>query len=361
MHAPICLIHFGVLYIYHKRQGYDSMKKVSFLLFLVFLCLPLKARAFEPYLFHFQIQDSDKSYVDIECKPGESFRFSVVLTNRGTEVKENTLFISDGYTADNGGTKILTPKEATREAAGGWIRFSEERIALLPGEEKIIELEGRVPDDAMPGDHIAVLYLRSDEEEGTPGEEAKKGIRFQMNRVYALSCAVLIRVEGDADFCSFFQLKESFEKKWVKDRDLVLSFEIENTGNTFDYPEVSIEIFDMENRPVHKETKALDIVYPKNAFQTDFLVPDRLYKEESYKLLLTVSYGSQKKDTVQRQFTLNMTKKEAKQAQKIRQISEDMEKTYLISDRSAILFFAACFMLFISVFLIYYRRSKEKK
>jgi hypothetical protein len=123
MHAPICLIHFGVLYIYHKRQGYDSMKKVSFLLFLVFLCLPLKARAFEPYLFHFQIQDSDKSYVDIECKPGESFRFSVVLTNRGTEVKENTLFISDGYTADNGGTKILTPKEATREAAGGWIRF----------------------------------------------------------------------------------------------------------------------------------------------------------------------------------------------------------------------------------------------
>jgi uncharacterized membrane protein len=178
MHAPICLIHFGVLYIYHKRQGYDSMKKVSFLLFLVFLCLPLKARAFEPYLFHFQIQDSDKSYVDIECKPGESFRFSVVLTNRGTEVKENTLFISDGYTADNGGTKILTPKEATREAAGGWIRFSEERIALLPGEEKIIELEGRVPDDAMPGDHIAVLYLRSDEEEGTPGEEAKKGIRI---------------------------------------------------------------------------------------------------------------------------------------------------------------------------------------
>jgi hypothetical protein len=85
-------------------------------------------------------------------------------------------------------------------------------------------------------------------------------------------------------------------------------------------------------------------------------VPDRLYKEESYKLLLTVSYGSQKKDTVQRQFTLNMTKKEAKQAQKIRQISEDMEKTYLISDRSAILFFAACFMLFISVFLIYYRQ-----
>lgn len=147
MHAPICLIHFGVLYIYHKRQGYDSMKKVSFLLFLVFLCLPLKARAFEPYLFHFQIQDSDKSYVDIECKPGESFRFSVVLTNRGTEVKENTLFISDGYTADNGGTKILTPKEATREAAGGWIRFSEERIALLPGEEKIIELEGRVPEE----------------------------------------------------------------------------------------------------------------------------------------------------------------------------------------------------------------------
>ena len=191
MHAPICLIHFGVLYIYHKRQGYDSMKKVSFLLFLVFLCLPLKARAFEPYLFHFQIQDSDKSYVDIECKPGESFRFSVVLTNRGTEVKENTLFISDGYTADNGGTKILTPKEATREAAGGWIRFSEERIALLPAKKKSLNWKAGFPMMQCRRPYRRAVFKKR--RGGRNPEKRQKGIRFQMNRVYALSCAVLIQ------------------------------------------------------------------------------------------------------------------------------------------------------------------------
>lgn len=336
------------------------MKKVFLpwaILFLILL-FPLTGAAKESELLQFSVVGSSNSYVDITGVPGEPFSFSIQLKNPGYEDRTNEIFISDGYTADNGGTKILLPEEATRENTGKWINFTRSEITLKPGEEKRMEFYGTVPLDAKPGTHIAVLYLRSEEEKGDLSDPTQKGARFQLNRVYSLSCAIVIRIEGEKK--TEFLLGDQLDKKWVKDKDLVLTFDMENSGNVYDYPDVSIELFDETNRSVYKTTKSLDIVYPDNRIQTDFIIPKDLYSAERYNVSVTVNYGSKKGQSIQSLYELDLTSKEVAKANKVIKQTEEKQKTYLISEKTVMLFFVVCLILMLLLYLLFFRKKKQK-
>ncbi|HBN82840.1 MAG TPA: hypothetical protein DDZ89_03255 [Clostridiales bacterium] len=337
------------------------MKKVIFgcMVLSLILLFPLMGVAQESELFRFSIVGSSDSYVDIKGVPGEPFSFSVGLFNPGNVARTNTIFLSDGYTADNGGTKILLPQEATRERTGRWMDFPESTVTLEPGEEKIIQITGVVPEDTNPGTHIAVLYLRSQEEQGQPSDPTKKGARFQINRVYSLSCAIVVRIQGEIG--SEFQLGEHLGKKWVKDKDLVITFDVESTGNAYDYPDVSLEMFDEKNQSVYQVVKPLDIVYPQNAFQTDFLIPSDVYIAKRYAVLLTLRYGSEKEQYVSENYELDLSPKEVVMSRKASIKAEEMQKTYLVSDQTVLLFFAVCLVLILLIYLLLFRKRKKDK
>lgn len=338
------------------------MKKVFIMcvVFSLILLCPLIGSAQESELLGFSVVGLNSSYVDIKGVPGEPFSFSVRLSNPGNVERTNTIFLSDSYTADNGGTKILLPEEATRSQTGKWMDFPQTDVTIKPGEEKIIQVTGVVPKDTEAGTHIAVLYLRSQEEQGQPSDATQKGARFQINRVYALSCAIVVRIEGEMG--SSFQLGEHLNKKWVKDKDLVLTFDMESTGNAYDYPDVSLEMFDETNQSVYKTNKSLDIVYPRNSFLTDFLIPKGIYEAKRYTVLLTIQYGSQKELSVTAYYDLDLSPQEIAKANKATKQAEEREKTYLVSDQTVLLIFILCLTLILLIYLLFIRKKdKEKK
>ena len=321
------------------------MKKGIFAILLLFMMLPIMLlnpcpgfaesnEEIDNALFVYSIAGTSDSYVDLEATPGEEVSFSIVLKNSGTTRKTNSLFISDGYTGNNGGTMILMPEEAKREKAGSWFNISEEEVTLDPGEERVFDFIISVPKNITPGTHVAVIYVRSATVSGKESEESKEGASFKINTAYALSSAVIIRTGGETIYD--FIIEDDMEQKWIKDKDLVLLFYIANTGNTYDYPKANILMYGSGGDLIYEAEKDLGIVYPENACQVNFLIPPEQYIDDTYKIVFSLDYAKEKTKSVLKEFTLDLTPEEVETAiekiekEEIKSETEPLLKTTII-------------------------------
>ena len=299
---------------------------------LLYLCMGFAENNEEDdnMLFVYSIVGTSDTYVDLEATPGEEVSFSIVLKNSGTTRKTNNLFISDGYTGNNGGTMILMPEEAKREKAGSWFNISEEEVTLEPNEERVFDFIISVPQNVTPGTHVAVIYLRSTTVSGEESEESKEGASFKINKAYALSSAVIIRTGGETIYD--FIIEDDMEQKWIKDKDLVLLFYIANTGNTYDYPKVTILMYGSGGELTYEAEKELGIVYPENACQVDFLIPPEQYIDGTYKIVFSLDYAKEKTKNVLKEFILDLTPEEVETAIKETEKEEIKYETEPLSE-----------------------------
>lgn len=264
-------------------------------------------------LFQYSIIGTSKTYINLETTPGEQVSFSVRLTNTGNTKKSNTLFISDGITAKNGGTAILTPAEAVRDNTAAWFNITEKEVTLEPGEQRVFDFVAAVPADAQGGDHVAVIYLRSGVNPGLESDKAGNGASFVINEVYSLSSAVILRTPGEIQ--RGFYIDGTLKKKWIKEKDLTLFFEIANTGNVYDYPFAQLELMDDNGSAIYTSERDLNVVYPSSACAIDFSIPSEYADTNITTARLTLEYDNGTHTAVQ-DFSLTVTPEEIKAAQK---------------------------------------------
>lgn len=262
----------------------------------------------DPMLFLYSIVGTTQTYVDLDAVPGEQAVFSIQLHNSGTTAKTNSLFISDGIVANNGGTMVLTPEQAIRERAGSWFNIVEEEVTLKPGEKKVFDFIIDVPIDADPGTHVAVIYLRSALNPGKISDTSSNGANFVINEAYSLSSDVILRVDGEINYG--FSIIDKMEQDWIKNKNLTLFFSTKNTGNIYDRPKASLQILNDDEKLVYEAEKKIDIVYPGNQCKIDFLIPAEYYMAAKYNVLFSLDYGKDPVKNVQREFTWDLSLQE---------------------------------------------------
>lgn len=302
------------------------MKKIIALIIvlIVLLCssVGLAADKKDPMLFLYSIQGTTKTYVDLEAEPGEQATFSIELYNSGTTTKTNYLFVSDGITANNGGTEVLTPELAVREKAGSWLNIQEEEVTLKPGEKKVFDFLVDVPKSTTPGTHVAVIYLRSGINPGVESEKNQNGVSFVINEAFSLSSAVIIRT-GDTPEYSFL-IEDRIEKQWIKDKDLTIFFNIINNGNIYDYPKAILQMYNEEDEVFYQAENEIGVVYPGNNCIINFVIPREQYLPDNYKIVLTLEYAKEPIKTVSREFVMGITEEEVDAANtKFEEIEEE--------------------------------------
>ncbi len=344
------------------------MKKGVFLILIIFIMLLYPNIVFaennekqESSLFDYSVVGTTDTFVDLIATPGEKATFSIVLRNLGELKKTNTLFVSDGYTGNNGGTMVLTPEEATRKKVGSWLNITEEKVTLDSREEKVFDFIISVPQNATPGTYIAVIYLRSAVIDGKESEKNEKGIGFKINEAYSLSSAVIIRIGDETTYD--FSIQDIIEKKWIKDKDLVFSFYISNIGNTYCYPNAKIFMYDNEDKLVYEAEKEINIVYPENTCRIDFLIPPEQYVQDTYRILLLLEYGKKEIKSISREFVLNLESKEVDTA--IKEIEKEKQKNdnagALTEETIYKIIIIAFLFLVVIILLIYFLFFKKKK
>lgn len=293
------------------------MKKILVCICVLVILVSINIKVFasddqQRALFHMEVLDSTESYVDLDILPGEQVTFSILLKNFNDSSLTNKLFVSDGITDNNGGTLIIPAEDAIREKAGSWLNFTEENITLEADEVKKIDFKVSVPEDITEGTYVAVIYLRND---GTVTEEINAGdneAAFMIKQAYSFSAAVILRYGENRVY--EFEIGETYEEKWIKEKDLVLEFLISNVGNIYDYTRAKINFYNSDDELIYEDNKDLNIAYPDNTFNLHFVIPPEMYVEDRYKIILYLEYGKNNEFLTSKEFILDLSADEVDNA-----------------------------------------------
>lgn len=89
---------------------------------------------------------------NMELKPGESRKDSIVIENNNEQPLTLLLYGADA-THSNQGSFALVNRTATQRTVGSWVKFKETTVTLEGGEKKEIPFTIDIPDKITPGNY----------------------------------------------------------------------------------------------------------------------------------------------------------------------------------------------------------------
>lgn len=122
----------------------------------------------------------------VEVEPGGVYENNVVVSNEGDAPIRVRSYAADRRIRRSGNVEYLEPGDA-RESPAVWLRADPVEFTLAPHQNREVAWKIEVPEDAIPGDYVGVLFF-----ENSP--EAVPGSMSVGSRVGA---TVAVRVPGE--------------------------------------------------------------------------------------------------------------------------------------------------------------------
>lgn len=120
-----------------------------------------------------------------ELDPGAVVEDALLVTNRGSEPLDLTVYAADAFLTSSGQYDLL-PAGTPSTDLGAWVRVGLDRVTVAPGEQVRVPFTVAVPADASPGDHAGGVLTSS---------IAATGTTVAIDR--RLASRVQVRVSGD--------------------------------------------------------------------------------------------------------------------------------------------------------------------
>ncbi len=193
------------------------------------------------------------SFQEIEIEQGvPEASASFTLRNDHETAVEFELFAYDFQQRDHFGSLALLDgfETAYAHTLASFLRFTEDRLVLPPGESKDIIVTIQNRDSLSPGGHYAAVIIRQVQHE----DEIREVLP-------ALSTLLLIRKKGAEQFhlsINSVDWKRSSVRFFIPDTVPVL---FQNDGNTHVVPRGNLEIKDIRGRVVYQGTINQDSVF----------------------------------------------------------------------------------------------------
>lgn len=134
---------------------------------------------------------SERPNFTYELTPGATLQDKVTVWNYSDSVRSFDVYARDAFNTSNGGIDLLRRDQESKDA-GGWVKFSQERVTVPGKAGAVVPISIAVPADASPGDHDAgiVASLATEDVVGTGERQVKVEHRVGL-RLY-------VRVAGPA-------------------------------------------------------------------------------------------------------------------------------------------------------------------
>ncbi len=179
--------------------------------------------------------------IEDKADPGQTFRFSLTITNVSGVDKEFYLNAQDIKAIDEGGRPIFaTAGEPTGYELSEWVMIPAGSISLKSGQSTTIPFTVKVPANATPGAHFGAVFV---EDRAVKPSESGAGIGFNVGSIISLRIAGDIK--EDARIREF-----STSKVVYGSADVTFNTKIENLGNVLLQPHGVIQIHDMFGKQV---------------------------------------------------------------------------------------------------------------
>ena len=102
--------------------------------------------------------DATGGFFLLDLAPGDTAMQYVVITNPNAKSVLADISGVDAWTAARTGASYGTPGSQPA-ATGRWISVNERQIQLAPGERRTVGFRVQVPDNALPGQHLAGVSI----------------------------------------------------------------------------------------------------------------------------------------------------------------------------------------------------------
>ncbi|MBI3930091.1 MAG: hypothetical protein HY319_31415 [Armatimonadetes bacterium] len=141
------------------------------------------------------------------------------------------LYPADGANTSDGGLTGPLQGEPNRHV-GQWVELSGSELTLEPGAETHVDVRFRVPEDAAPGDHFGFVFVQNlSEPAERPSEEGQASFAVKLRTRFGIT--LWERVPGPHQA----GLELEPPRKNIEEGQLLLAFDVVNTGNVFLKPE----------------------------------------------------------------------------------------------------------------------------
>lgn len=152
------------------------------------------------------------------------------------------------------------------------LRIYPRHITLLPGESQVVKVQLVNERNIKEGEYRSHLYFRSipnpkNIDQLSNGHELEDNIRINLNYVYGISIANIIRVGNPNVEVSI----ESFKLEHIKEQDISVSMSFERRGNISSYGHIEFEYISPNGKIVHLKTiKGFAVYAPGNLRRAHF-------------------------------------------------------------------------------------------
>jgi hypothetical protein len=222
-------------------------------------------------------------------KPGETTQITLRVTNSTREAMTVESLAQD-FIVEDGETPIpVTEEVSNRWSLASWMVVVPNKQVVQPGQTAGVNVLIKVPEDALPGGHYAMVTHQPAVEAGLAQDEvaANQAATGVSQRVGTL---VYLVVDGPINYEAF--VRGFAAPDFTEYGPIPFSFTMDNRSDVHIRPQANIEIYDLLNRRAENLQVETKNVFPFTA---------RLFEAEwpqtwgwgYYRAKLVVSFGEQ--------------------------------------------------------------------
>lgn len=221
--------------------------------------------------------------LELETLPNNTLQETLKLTNSSDTVQTYSISASDFIVNDSQGTPIpVTQSVSGRWSLASWLTTTPSTITVEPNQSVLVTLLVKVPQEALPGGHYAMVTF----------EPTATDITNQTGSTIASRVGTLVYLKVQGDITEAAYLKQlTVGKKWFEYGPVDITAEIENQGDIHLKPTGQIEITDLLNRPIMMENLDEVNIFPFASRIHQWQLPNKYYLGR-FKVKLEASAGT---------------------------------------------------------------------
>ncbi len=309
---------------------------------------------------------------DETIEAGSSGTITFSLKNADeVDNRTNAILVYDAITNTNGGNRIMSPVNYTRDLMAGWFEFKQELITLAPQEMVSRELTFTVPIGTPPGNYCAILAMYNAEaDDAVEQVDEEKNIGIKINQAITQTTAIVIRVPGN--YQRAMHLEENFRHDYGNVKgNLVLSVPFSNDSTAYDFPNFDVMIFDSNNSVRYQSSRKLPIVYADSLTKYLFDISSADLEAGIYTVNVVMTYGNGEFDgRDEKTYILDLSvedveiAKEAEEKHELRTADLDFEGFFVFDKDKIVMYLligGGSLLLLILLIILIIKRPKRKK
>jgi hypothetical protein len=200
-------------------------------------------------------------------QPGESFRGTIAIRNTGERAAEVKVYRTDYSFAADGRNDYGPPGRLVRSNAD-WLHLGREQITVAARSLVNLNYELRVADDAtLNGTYWSMVMVEPVSARESTLDPREGEVHAQLTQVMRYAIQMVTHISDSGSRALAFSDPQLVKTKGQR----LFNLDVENTGERWLRPQLWLELFDRNGRPVGKFGGAQKRIYPATSvrYQTD--------------------------------------------------------------------------------------------